>query len=348
MKFNIPKYLLDQGYIHYQKHPNKELYIYNYTNSVQYEKFWNEYTINARGIVLDKNNNIISKPFPKFFNFNELSIEKQKELLNKKYCIFEKMDGYFIQVFLYKNDIVVTSRGSFDSEYSKYAEEILWNKHSGFIDNVEPGKTYIFELIKPEKRIIVNYKDLDDLILLVVVDSLTGKTIDINSNYGFLKPKEYPYIDIKTLLQQNKENAEGYVLVFEDDYRVKIKFEDYVNLSRALSHLNEKVIWNILSNHKKINKLRETLPDELYDWVDNVIDNLNMQYNHIEKECFDFYNQNITNSMTPKEVAAVVKKYKHKSIIFAMFKNQKYEKIIWRKIKPKIYENSVGIGSKTK
>ena len=54
-----------------QKHPETDLFIYNYSPKVQYEKLWNEVTLKTRGLILDAEMNYVARPFGKFFNLEE-------------------------------------------------------------------------------------------------------------------------------------------------------------------------------------------------------------------------------------------------------------------------------------
>lgn len=47
------QYLIDNGYISFNKHNEFPLYIYNYTAKTQWEKKWNAYTLACRGLILD-------------------------------------------------------------------------------------------------------------------------------------------------------------------------------------------------------------------------------------------------------------------------------------------------------
>lgn len=60
--------MINEKLVSVQKHPEAELFIYNYTPRVQYEKLWNPITLLTRGLILDSENNIVSRPFGKFFN----------------------------------------------------------------------------------------------------------------------------------------------------------------------------------------------------------------------------------------------------------------------------------------
>jgi len=46
--------LVEKRYLSVQKHPTEELYIFNYTQSCQYERYWTEETTMCRGLIVDK------------------------------------------------------------------------------------------------------------------------------------------------------------------------------------------------------------------------------------------------------------------------------------------------------
>ena len=69
------KELIDLGYLKSAKHPTEDLWIYNYSQQAQFDKeAFIKYPIlmECRGLVLDKNNNVIARAFGKFFNYEEL------------------------------------------------------------------------------------------------------------------------------------------------------------------------------------------------------------------------------------------------------------------------------------
>ena len=93
---NILNDYIDKKLITKQDHPTLPLSIYNYTRSCQYESKWDEITLNCRGLVLDRDGNVVAKPFDKFFNYEEL-----KEIPNEPFEVFEKMDGSLGILFNY-------------------------------------------------------------------------------------------------------------------------------------------------------------------------------------------------------------------------------------------------------
>lgn len=64
--------LIKDGYIIKGEHPSGELFIYNYSQKTVYENYWTDYTLQCRGLIADKEGNIVARPFPKFFNLEQM------------------------------------------------------------------------------------------------------------------------------------------------------------------------------------------------------------------------------------------------------------------------------------
>jgi RNA ligase len=82
--------LITDNYINVNKHPKADLYIYNYTQKAQYERLWNDWTLACRGLIMDRDYNIIARPFKKFFNLGEF---ENQDIPNESFEVYEKMDG---------------------------------------------------------------------------------------------------------------------------------------------------------------------------------------------------------------------------------------------------------------
>ena len=81
------KQMMNDGFVHAQKHPTRDLFIYNYTPKAQYERVWNDVTLMCRGLILDAQYNIVSRPFRKFFNLGEA---ENQVIPNEPFKVFEK------------------------------------------------------------------------------------------------------------------------------------------------------------------------------------------------------------------------------------------------------------------
>lgn len=138
---NILTEYIEKGLVVKNDHPTLPLSIYNYTRKTQYEKLWDNITKSCRGLVLDKEGNVVAKSFDKFFNYEELTLD---DIPNESFEVFEKMDGSLLIVFWYEGKWIVASRGSFTSEQAIKGAELLKKYNT---DIMFRHLTYCFEII---------------------------------------------------------------------------------------------------------------------------------------------------------------------------------------------------------
>ena len=231
----------------------------------------------------------------------------------------------------------IATRGSFTSEQAIRANRILQERYSNF--DFRPDYTYLFEIVYPENRIIVDYGTQEDLILLAVVETETGVELDIHSDalkntWPFPIVKRYDGIsDIAELRKVEQENAEGFVVRFENGLRVKMKFAEYVRLHRIITHVSARIIWDLLRTNQSLEPLLERVPDEFYAWVKRTREDLIQQFVAIETQCREAV-QRVEHLPTRKEQAMIVTKEKYPGIVFAMLDKKNYSDMIWRLLYP--------------
>lgn len=322
--------MIDEKYVSVQKHPTANIFIYNYTANVQYERKWNEITMLCRGLILDENMNIVERPFKKFFNKEEHTPEEIPDL---PFDAFEKMDGSMGILYWIENKPFICTRGSFTSDQSIHATKILYDKYSHTFTKIKRSKTHLFEIIYPTNRIVVDYGDMDDLVFLTAIDKVTGE--ESVEDIGFPIVKKYDGInDIEQLKLLESNNKEGFVIRFSNGFRVKMKFEEYCRLHKIITNCSNIVIWEHLSQGKPLLELLEKVPDEFYDYVKHVQSDLIEKFNLILEE-----NKCIFNSLNPndtrKEKAMFIMKQKNPGILFCMLDNKKPDDYIWKMIRPK-------------
>lgn len=333
--------LIEQRYIDVNTHNNCELFIYNYSRSAQYESLWNDITLSCRGLIMDANNNIVARPFKKFFNYEEL-VNKDVIPTNLPYEVYSKMDGSLLIVFNWNHKWLTATRGSFHSNQAVKGEEILYSKYSDLFDKMNLEWTYLFEVIYPENRIVLDYNGLTDIILLAIIDKNTGNEIDINENsLGFKtvkRFKEFENKSFKDLQDMNISGEEGYVLKYSNGFRVKVKFSEYVRLHKILSTISEHSIWELLYNEGNVNSILEQLPDEQDKWLREMNNTFLTKYSEIENEVVSLYEEVKYLKDDKKEYALKVlndSKYKkYSSILFNIKDGKNYSKMIWKFLEP--------------
>jgi RNA ligase len=339
MKLNktILDQLINDGYILVNQHPTLPLRILNYSRKAQFEKLWNEYTLMCRGMVIDDEYNIIARPFAKFFNYEE---HKPEEIPNTNFEVYDKMDGSLGIIFNYADEWHVATRGSFVSDQAIKGRSMLNNYN---IEGLNPEMTYLVEIIYPENRIVVDYNGEEKLVLLAVVDVETGYDMpySVMKYHTGIREINFPLVkhydgvnDIKELKARNITNQEGYVLRYDNGFRMKVKFEDYCRLHAIITNVSTKDIWEFLRDGKDINELLDRTPDEFDDWVRKQVQLLRNEYLSLESQADLIFSKIFVEGMTKKDFALKALQEDYSAILFKMFEGKPYDNLIWKMIEP--------------
>jgi RNA ligase len=320
------------------------LSIWNYTPEVQYGQLWDEVTLQCRGLVTDKEGNVVAYPFKKFFN-----IEENKHTPTENFEVYEKMDGSLGILFFYEGKWVVATRGSFTSTQAIKAREMLDTKYN--LESIPKGYTTLFEIIYPENRIVVDYGDEEKLVVLGMTNRFNGKELDyesvvnMHSESGIPVVKRYDGIkDYSTLKGMVENNKEGFVVKFSNGDRMKIKGEEYLRLHKIMTNISTTGVWEMLSNGNDVNEMLKDVPDEFYKKVKEYADTLSYGYHQVSEHCgkaHDYFRYGKYGDRevepTKKEYAEHVMNYSHppyRSVMFAMWDGKPYDKLIWNILKP--------------
>lgn len=270
-----------------------------------------------------------------------LSIEK----CEKKYEAFDietETHNFFAKGVLVHNSLGIffrlpngkwewSTRGSFESEQSDIARSIFKYKYQL---SLNPNYTYLFEIIYPENRIVVDYHGECDLYLLSIIETSTGRelTYDEINRLSLPFPRPKVYNDILSLTQaelqvNSYENFEGFVLDFGDGFRCKIKSNQYVHLHRIVTQFTPRRVFDALRNGTLDNTLKD-VPDEFYNEVNEVKNQILIDFDDILNSSKEYFN-NIKFS-NRKEFAEQANKFNYPSILFLMLDNKDYVDQIWK------------------
>ena len=320
--------LIAEGYLSQQPHPSENYRILNYTQKTQYEWFWTPETKTCRGLIVDDQNQVVARPFEKFFSYEQLDCQVPDE----SFEVYDKLDGSL--GILYQDrrgQPQIASRGSFTSQQAERGTAVLHAKY-GHVQ-FDPDLTYLFEIIYPENRIVVDYGKTEDLILLAVIETQSGRERPLE-DIGLPMVKRYHGInDFSEVVAQQDDSREGMVVRFEGGMRVKFKFEEYKRLHKVLTGISVAHIWQTLASGKSLDDLVEQVPDEFFSWVREVESTLKRQFRSILDEAHEQYNQ-APSFETRKQAAAYFKQCRYPSLMFAILDNKPHEDKVWRLVKP--------------
>jgi tRNA splicing ligase len=327
MNIKTLQQLIAEDYIKVNKHPSADLFIYNYTATAQYEQVWNEWTLACRGLIMDGDFNIVARPFAKFFNLEELS---DVTIPNESFEVFEKLDGSLGILYWIDNEAYIGTRGSFVSEQAIVATELLQTKYAASIPLLDKTKTYLFEIIYPENRIVVHYGDERKLVLLAIIDTASGEELPLE-DIGFEIVKKYDGLnDLQKLKALEEDNREGFVVKFKNGFRLKVKFEEYQRIHKIVTQISNLSIWEYVKGGQDLTPILEKVPDEFYDWVKATHAKLLADFAEIEAQA----KKEFKVLGNRKETAFYFLTCQYPTILFKMLDNQDYSPIIWKLLKP--------------
>jgi T4 RnlA family RNA ligase len=319
----------NEGLLYSQVHPTLPLTIWNYTEKVQYEGLWDEVTLSCRGLVTDDRAVVFARPFKKFFN-----MEEGKHTPTSEFEVFEKMDGSLGIMFKYNGEVICATRGSFASDQAVWMSKFA--KEYNYQDIIVDGFTYLFEIIYPENRIVVNYGDQERLVLLGIIKTESGEELpyDDISFEGWDIVNKYDGIrDYSELKSKIDNNAEGFVIRFSNGDRMKIKGEEYLRLHKVMTNLSTTAVWEVLSNGGSMDDLLKDVPDEFYDKIKDYEKSLIVQFNKLEEEYQNHFDS-IKGLGVRKLFAQTAIMFQHPSILFGMLDGKDISPMIWKIVKP--------------
>ena len=285
------------------------LRILNYTAKATYSRHWNEATVACRGLILDDDDRVVARPFPKFFGPSEPdapAIPTQQEME-----VTAKLDGSLGIAYTHpESDVRLATRGSLASEQALEATRI-WRERYGHVV-IPEGVTPLFEIIYPDNRVVLDYGEMRDLVLIALIDTETGADIDA-ADLAWPGPRAetVSFTDFEALLDHissaGESDCEGYVARFAADearphIRFKLKFPAYVVAHRVIFGLTSTRVWEAaavsaaarmgmsakamaarlrlspetvsgLLDHGEdpVGGLRSTLPEEFLPWHDAAV-----------------------------------------------------------------------------
>ncbi len=348
--------MLREGYVRWQQHPEDPLlYILNYTHAAQYGRVWNDVTRQCRGLIVRGerggaliSTKIVSRPWPKFYNYGE---HPEGTLdLHAPARVADKLDGSLGILYPRGEGWAIATRGSFTSDQAHAGTAMLEEQlRRGF--HPRPGLTYLYEIIFPANRIVVDYGDAEKLVLLDVLDTETGEQV-LGDPWSEWLAAGGEWVNwglgagtlAQALALPPRPNAEGVVVRIEGGPMVKIKQDDYVELHRLVTGLNERVVWERLGRGETVAEICEPLPDEFRDWVAGVADDLQEKAAEIYTEAWGAYRDTIESvseggerRWERKEFALFAQTHYPElaSYIFSFLDEKDVRPAIWRTLKPR-------------
>ena len=232
---------LEELGVYAKKHPDyPELYQFNYDMIESSNHKNHPIVMECRGIILNSNKNweVVAYPFNRFCNAGE---NFNYEIDWSTARIQEKFDGSLMIVYFYADKWQVATRNSPNAcgnvgNYDFTFAELFWKT---FMDltyssgKLIPCCTYMFELMSPFNRVVVEQKD-NSLVLIGVRNNNNFQELNLDKCIfdEFLFVRSYSVRNLSNVIlaasKLNPLQQEGFVIVDDKFNRIKVKCPKYV------------------------------------------------------------------------------------------------------------------------
>jgi len=331
------------GYIRQASHPELPYVSECYTKKTMFEQAWTHETRTCRGLIWNKDTgDVIARPFAKFFNWGEPSCPMIEP--DEWVKVWDKLDGSLGILYDTPGGPAVATKNSFTSPQALHATQVLRERYTAF--QLPEGETLLVEIVYPGNRVVLDYKDVDDLFLIGVVNNDTGRSMTV-PGYGnpFTQPKLLgtgPFLEMADHFTTNtRPNAEGVVIhAVHRDIRVKVKQEDYLELHKIATGLNKKALWTLLSQGKGIDEILSDIPEELHDWAFPILQDICTKFTDLDLLIADSWWVVKSNAwhLDRRKLAQKMSespKWLQKAIWLLVDDNEdRYNQFLWKQVKP--------------
>ena len=233
------------------------LYSLNFTSRVFHKQLWNENTVQARGLFVDRmTGDVKLRSYNKFFNLNERPETELNNLANTLSFPVEirtKENGYLAILGVINDELVFASKSTTEGMHVDLFKNLFQKLPTSLQEEIKEllkcnSCSMMFEVISQEDTHIIKY-DQDHLYVLDMIQNtldVNGKHIDVSFSRerlaeldSILKKYDTQLISIVKTVQQvntmdeltniiNKElnshhESEGFVLVDSNGFMTKFK-----------------------------------------------------------------------------------------------------------------------------
>lgn len=225
------------GFLRFADHG--DLRVYSYSDRCYRTGFWNEITVNSRGIIFNhETGECVARPFSRFGGLGETpELEESALPWDQVDRVSEKLDGWLGIHYRHGGIHYIATRGSFATDGGIWATGELQRFE---LDGLPDEATLCFEIIHPFTRVVVDYGDRAELVLLAAFHRHTGEEYPWSQvrawarRFGFNVPwtledsAATPAAIAEKLEAIRQAGGEGLVVRFRDGRRVKIKTAEYM------------------------------------------------------------------------------------------------------------------------
>lgn len=361
MKVSLP---IEEGYFNIT--PDEFCGLYCWLITPEIDAKWNKNNLFYRSLIVDREGNVLSSGWPKFFNYGEKpECYPEPENFND-WKIEDKIDGSLLIADYVNDQFSMRTRGTVSYSSQKNAEdfELLPKKYPKVIEFLKENThiSLLFEIVTPNNVIVVRSKQIDFYLIGAInknemcVVSSSDLTNIWRKIGGMSTPQSYNFLDTNDLSKISEcikhwKGKEGIVVSYNNGQnRIKFKSDWYCFIHRVKSQLNSTdnlidfYIEKEIPSAENFSKVIETEFDfeiaiQLKDEIEKICDAGEKAKKYIDNLLEMIHD--IRKVETRKEQAEMIKRNcgDNSGYAFSILDNKEITKIQWFKLIKKYYES---------
>lgn len=275
--------------------PDGKYVKFKYTDHTIFSETWDEITLNARGHVFRlSDGECVLRPWSKFFNFSELFSETGQPTnifkllsgipgmapdidVDDPHVATDKLDGSLCIAGIVDDDLLATTSGSFTAWQGAWAR--AWLIENGVQTHMEPGMTYLFEIIADDDLHPIRY-EYEGCVLTGIIDNATGVEQPYAELQRFAASARIrvtqqvvldSFAETVNYVKSLPANKEGLVLTYLDTgFKLKLKGPEFLAMQKLFHGLSEKSIMETFDPAQMAfpEETRKMVPEEFTELSD--------------------------------------------------------------------------------
>ena len=285
MKQELQKFVQENPKLVTMRETSPGLFVLKYKRNVFYDNLWNDYLEECRGTIVDKDFNVVSRPFQKIYNYG---VEDRSPKLadDVRVMAFRKINGFMCAVTWHNDDLLISTTGSTDNDYTNMARSLIDLDRYRKVCRTWHGTTFMFECCHVDDKHII--EESPGMYLLGYREKSWDSQVDLTPSILRSLEQEFGTIPVEAfkvtmgeLVEMSKTaRHEGFVFYSAEGVSAKIKSPYYL-------------VQKWLARNPRTDKLltkefREQIDEEFYPCLDHIRENIESYTNLNEQERLQF------------------------------------------------------------
>lgn len=257
-----------------KKTSDPDLFVLKYKSKVFYDGVWDDFLRECRGLIVDKNYNLVQYPFTKIHNFRKEAGAPEWED-DVEVDVVRKVNGFMVAIGNHDGKLLVSTTGSIDSDFVVLARSHVTPELEKFIlENDNGDHTFMFECCDPSDPHIIDEEP--GLYFLGLRENQFGSKIFYNPQHEVWNSMGVKTIPVEHMTVGEVKEAlktcrhEGYVMYRETGGWMENENAQEATKWKSPYYLTKKLFMRGNIEKLMAKNIKRTIDEEYFPLVDTI------------------------------------------------------------------------------